>query len=280
VSAVAVAGVIPGAMARPFLKWVGGKTQLLPELLRRMPARFGTYYEPFVGAGAMFFALAPERAILNDLNNRLVSTYDGVRDCCEDVIAKLRESASKHSEAYYYERRAEKIDGRGVVAVASWMIYMNKAGFNGLYRVNRSGGFNVPWGKHATFAPDGTNLRACSVALRNVTVSNYDFRKFFEYAQPERGDVVYFDPPYAPLSATSDFDSYTKERFSASDQRDLRDIARSLKASGVHVILSNSSAPLIRDLYADGFTVDEVSARRNVNSNGSGRGAIKELLIT
>jgi DNA adenine methylase len=196
------------------------------------------------------------------------------------VIGSLCYDAAEHSEAHFYRRRAEEIDGHGPVGIAAWMIYMNKAGFNGLYRVNRSGGFNVPWGKHATFTPDAANLRPCSTALLGRRIENRDFRDFIERERPQRGDVVYFDPPYVPLTATSNFDSYTKERFVAKDQLDLRDLARDLKSRGVHVILSNSAAPLVRDLYADGFTVADVLARRAINSKGSARGAIKELLIT
>lgn len=268
--------------ARPFLKWAGGKTALLPELLKRVPKKYGTYFEPFVGAGALFFALQPTDALLNDVNTRLVNTYIGVRDYVANVNGLLNDYAARHCEDFYYEMRGlSSIDHLGFTGIAAWMIYMNKAGFNGLYRVNKKGGFNVPWGKHAKYMPDHVNLRACSQALKGFGIENMDFRKFVRTrANSERGDFVYFDPPYAPLSETSDFTSYTKDKFGPDDQRDLRDLALELKAAGVHVLLSNSAAPSIYKLYARGFKIEQVQARRNINSKGNGRGAITELLIS
>lgn len=264
-------------MPKPFIKWVGGKRQLLPELRARMPADFGHYFEPFIGGGALFFDLGPLCATLSDVNERLVRTYRGVRDDVEKVIGLLQ--GYPHDSAFFYEIRAVDIDVRTDAEVAAWVIYLTKVCFNGLYRVNKSGGFNSPFGsyKNPTIC-DADTLRACSTALKPAELLVSDFATTVATAQA--GDLVYFDPPYAPLSATSNFTSYTAGGFGPTEQRRLRDLALELKQRGVHVLLSNSSAPLIRDLYAEGFQVSEVGARRAINSKATGRGQVKELLIS
>jgi DNA adenine methylase len=267
-----------GEAGQPFLKWAGGKRQLLPELLRHVPAKRGRYFEPFVGAGALFFALEPKRAVLADVNERLVRTYRGVRDDVEAVIDLLKGYRRRHDESFFYALRERDIDAGTDVEVAAWLIYLNKTGFNGLYRVNSKNRFNVPFGRYddpAIVQPE--RLRACSAALRGADVRLADFEAVARDAK--RGDFVYFDPPYVPLSKTSSFASYTSGGFSQKAQARLRDTARALKKRGVHVLLSNSSAPEVRSLYADGFEIVEVSARRSVNSKGSGRGAITELVM-
>jgi DNA adenine methylase len=265
--------------ARPFVKWAGGKAQILPALQAHVPPSYRTYYEPFVGGGALFFALAPARAVLSDANLRLVRTWRAVRDNVEALIQVLTECARKHSPEFFYEIRATDPDkATSDVEVAAWFIYLNRTCFNGLYRVNSKGKFNVPVGRYVNpQICDVDRLRACSRALVDVELEWADFRTVME--RPRRGDFVYFDPPYAPLSATSDFTSYTEEGFTAKDQADLRDVARKLKARGVHVLLSNSSAPLIRDLYDDGFHIETVAARRAVNSQAASRGPVAELII-
>jgi DNA adenine methylase len=261
---------------KPFIKWVGGKRQLLPELRARVPVQYGHYFEPFVGGGALFFDLLPECATLCDANERLVRTYKGVRNDVEQVIELL--ASYPHENAFFYELRAVAVDACTDAEVAAWFIYLNRVGFNGLYRVNQSGGFNVPFGSHKNpTICDADTLRACSRALKSAELRVSDFAASVTEAQA--GDLVYFDPPYAPLSATSSFTTYTAGGFGPTEQRRLRDLALELKRRGVHVLLSNSSAPLIRDLYADGFHVEEVGARRAVNSKASGRGLVKELLI-
>jgi len=262
--------------ARPFLKWAGGKRQLLADLRSHVPRSHGRYFEPFVGGGALFFAHRRTDAVLADVNARLIRTYKGVRDDVESVIRLLKKYP--HDPKFFYRFREADIDSRSDVDVAAWFIYLNKTAFNGLYRVNRSNRFNVPFGRYEnpTICDEG-NLRACSAALAGVDLVVEDFEAVVTNAK--KGDFVYFDPPYVPLSATSSFTSYTSHGFGVTEQMRLRDTARTLKKRGVHVLLSNSSAPLVRDLYEDGFHVMEVSATRLVNSKAAARGAIPELLI-
>lgn len=268
-----------GSPRRPFIKWAGGKRQLLPELQSRVPAAHGRYFEPFVGGGALFFELRPRAATLTDVNERLIRTYIGVRDDVEQVIGLLESYEQSHEEAFYYRLRDVDIDARTNAEVAAWFIYLNKVGFNGLYRVNRRNRFNVPFGRHKnpTICDEAT-LRACSAALAGAAIEVADFEA--AVAPAVAGDLVYFDPPYVPLSVTSSFTSYTSSGFGRDAQVRLRDLALALKQRGVHVLLSNSSADFVRDLYQPGFTIAEVSATRLVNSKATGRGAILELVIT
>jgi len=262
--------------ARPFLKWAGGKRQLLPSLLRHAPENPRRYFEPFVGGGALFFALRPRKAVLADVNKRLIRAYKGVRNDVDRVIRLLKRYP--HDSEFFYAFRDAKIDDGTDAEVAAWFIYLNKTGFNGLYRVNRANRFNVPFGRYVD--PTICNepvLRACSAALANADLRVEDFESVVQKAK--RGDFVYFDPPYVPLSATSSFTSYTSGGFGDAEQRRLRDTARRLKERGVHILLSNSSAQSVRELYAEGFDITEVSATRVVNSKATGRGAVVELLI-
>lgn len=270
--------------AKPFVKSLGGKTQLLPVLREWMPKRVAIYTEPFVGGGALFFDTRPRHASLADMNPSLVAAYNAVRDDVDAVISSLRTYASAYDtftangtvEQFYYHVRGVDPSTLSKVDHAAWMIFLNKTGFNGLWRVNASGKFNVPFGKRAKpNICDEATLRACSEALRWATISHRDFRE----TNPPAGSLVYFDPPYEPLNKTSDFTTYTAGGFSAQDQKDLRDLALKLKQRGVYVLLSNSSAPLIRELYADNFEIREVPARRSINCEGDGRGAVTELLI-
>lgn len=271
----------PRVEPRPFLKWVGGKRQLLPEILRRLPAEIDHYVEPFLGGGAVFFALAAEGRIrkgahLSDANEELVTTYRAVRDYVEDVIFALD---SYRNEPEVYER-ARRWDWRELPkpSVAARMIYLNKTGFNGLYRVNRAGKFNTPFGRYAKpTICDAPVIRAASRALRDADVDRCDFEGHEVVVRP--GSVFYFDPPYLPVSATSDFTSYTGEGFGIEDHRRLAALFDRLARAGVPVLLSNSSAPAVRELYAR-HRVEEVSARRSVNSVGSKRGAVTELLVS
>jgi DNA adenine methylase len=264
------------ASGRPFLKWAGGKRQLLEHLLRRAPSKYSRFYEPFIGGGALFFALEPKRAVLCDVNQRLIRTYQGVRDDVERVIDLLQ--GYRYDSKFFYEMREQDIDARPDAEVAAWFIYLNKTGFNGLYRVNSKNRFNVPFGRYAR--PRICNpetLRACSRALRGAKLMNVDFETAVKTAK--RGDFVYFDPPYVPLSATSSFTSYTSDGFDAEAQVRLRDTALRLKRRGVRVLLSNSSAEFVKELYREHFQLLEVAALRPVNSNGAKRGAVTELLI-
>lgn len=261
---------------KPFLKWVGGKRQLLSQLLPHIPQPIQRYHEPFVGGGALFFALQPRQAFLSDLNPRLVRTWSAVRDNVEALIEVL--STYPHDKDFFLTQRQTPIDTASDVEVAAWMIYLNKTAYNGLYRVNRSNQFNVPFGRYVNpTICDAPNLRACSKALSTTEVFHAPFTSVQDRARP--GDLVYFDPPYVPLSTTSSFTSYTMDSFSTEDQVALRDLALSLKSRGVHVLLSNSNAPLVYDLYRENFTIVEVLAARSVNSKAQGRAKIPELLM-
>lgn len=264
------------SLPRPFLKWAGGKRQLVPALLARLPATYGTFYEPFIGGGALFFAVKPARAVIADRNSRLVRTWTCVRDEVEPLIARL--STFSHDRDFFLAQRARAIDAEPDVEVAAWMIFLNRTAFNGLYRVNRRGQFNVPFGKYKNpTLCDADNLRAASAALQGTKILHADFAE--STASAAEGDFVYFDPPYVPLSATSAFTAYTGDGFGAEEQARLRDVALALKRRGVRVLLSNSSAGLVRELYGQDFTVEEVMATRLINRDSAGRGAIAELLI-
>jgi DNA adenine methylase len=260
---------------KPFLKWVGGKRQLLPELLARVPMGFDTYFEPFLGGGALFFALLPERAVLSDSNSRLVRTYRAVRDDVDEVIAEL--STYPHDRVFFEELRRVDVDALDDIQVAAWMIYLNRTGFNGLYRVNKSGGFNVPFGRYTNPTicnPD--RLLAASAGLQGAEILHASFSDSYKLAKP--GDFVYFDPPYVPLSETSSFTSYTKDGFGIEEHKKLRDTVINLKARGVDVLLSNSSAGAVFELY-ENFEIEEVYANRAINSKATGRGKVAEVLI-
>jgi len=269
-----IASATVGAV--PYLKWAGGKRSLLRHLLPLVPSSYGTYHEPFVGGGALFFALQPKRAVITDVNRRLVRSYVAIRDDVDAVIALLK--TYPHDKQFFLEMRGVPIDYRSAVEVAAWLIYVNRTCFNGLYRVNRDNVFNVPFGRYANpTICDEANLRACSDALAGVSILHEPFETVLKRAVA--GDFAYFDPPYLPIAATSSFTGYSPDGFGLDDHRRLRDAARELKKRGVHVLLSNSAAPAIRELYADGFEVTEVLANRAINANGEGRGKIPELII-
>jgi len=270
--------------ARPFLKWLGGKTSSVPALLERIPGSYATYHEPFLGGGALFFALRPRRAVLSDSNERLIRTWRAVRDDVETLVTVLgwmQERFERDGEALYYKQRAREVDHLLDIDVAAWMIFLNKAGFNGLYRVNSKDRPNMPVGRTSSGKPpvicDEENLRACSAALQGVEIECRNFTATTVAANP--GDIVYCDPPYVPVDDTS-FTRYTASGFSPKDQEALAAMAVNLKARGVHVMLSNSSTSAVDRLYRDaGFHIEELRARRSINSDKSGRGPITEYLI-
>lgn len=275
--------------ARPFLKWVGGKRRLVTELLRHIPADFGTYHEPFLGGGALFYALAeglpPEAgatlpwASLSDMNLRLIRAYRGVRDDVEGVIERLAGHAAANCEAHYYAVRAAEIDSAEDDAeVAAWLIYLNKTGYNGLYRVNNKGRFNVPWGRYANpNICDEPNLRAVSRTLMGADIEHRGYEAVLDRAEP--GDVVYFDPPYVPVSDTASFTAYTQAGFGMSDQVRLRDVAVELKRRGVTILLSNSDTPLTRELYCGELQRRTALMPRSINCSADKRGAVAELIV-
>lgn len=276
------APVIATQLAGPILKWAGGKTQLLDRILPRLPDSIRTYYEPFIGGGAVFFALANERrfrdAIISDANPALVELYTVLRDDVESLIEGLAEHAEHAKDPeYFYDVRAQDQSGLGPVERAARLVFLNKTCFNGLYRVNRKGHFNVPFGKYKN--PRVLNaplLRASSEALQGVTILESDFSHVAVHAR--RGDAVYFDPPYVPISATSSFNSYAKEPFGPDQQARLVEVYETVCRRGATAVLSNSDCDITRDLYAD-LEVETVYASRAINSVASKRGRITEVLV-
>ena len=270
--------------AEPFIKWAGGKRQLLPDLLARVPKEIQTYHEPFLGGAALFFELRSkgliEKAVLSDINEDLVQLYLQVRDDVDEVIRYLREVFNENEEEFYYNvRELDPLD-LDPSARAARFIYLNRTCFNGLYRVNKQGKFNVPFGKYAN--PTICNeekLRAASEALQGSELHLRDFRKVIDFVGP--GDFVYFDPPFYPVSETADFTSFTADGFSEQDHTDLRDLVMQLAGHGVRSLVSNSDTPFVLKLYPNkDFHTSRVAARRNINSKGEERGPISELLIT
>jgi len=262
----------------PLLKWAGGKRQLVEVITASLPEAIDTYYEPFVGGGAIFFALAAERrfrrAVLSDQNSELIETYVAVRDDVDAVLGEL--SLLPHSEEDYYRIRASA--PRKAARRAARMIYLNRTGYNGLYRVNRSGQFNVPFGRYV--APnicDEGRLRAVARALTGVELLVTDFDHVEDTAR--RGDAVYFDPPYAPVSPTARFAEYHHVPFDAAAHARLAQVFGSLCRRGVATLLSNSDVALTRDLFG-AFSIRSVPARRSINSKADARGPVSEILVS
>jgi len=242
------------AKPKPFVKWVGGKRQLLRqfrELGLYPPEDFNpitnTYYEPFVGGGAVFFDLLPKNAELSDLNNELVATCNVIKNNVDELIQSLQKHI--YDKEYYLEVRAKKVEDLSDVEVASRFIFLNRTGFNGLYRVNKSGQFNVPFGRYNNpVICDEDNLRRVSDALQDVTITHQDYKNVLKTAKS--GDFIYLDPPYYPINATSSFTSYTAEGFLEKEQTELRDTFVKLHEKGCFVMLSNSDTPFINELYS------------------------------
>lgn len=271
----------PPLRTKPFTRWTGSKRALVPELLKWVPAH-NVYHEPFLGSGALFFALQPPRAFLSDANTRLTCMFGAVQRDLDEMLVPLRIYAdlyAKHGAPFYlHARDSINPDTMTSTEIGAWLLFMLKAGFNGIYRVNAAGKYNVPAGKFAKPPTicDEPHLRACSAALRYATIINCDFRAVEQRAQP--GDFVYFDSPYYPASSTSDFTTYTAGGFGPSDQTALRDLALRLKRRGVHVLLSNSNVPAVRELYA-AFEIREITRSGGINSDTTKRGRVSELLM-
>ncbi|MBD1939828.1 DNA adenine methylase [Microcoleus sp. FACHB-68] len=262
---------------RPFLKWAGGKGKLIQQYIPYFPTEFKTYYEPFLGGGAVFFHLLPASSILTDINPELINAYRCVRDQVELVISLLENHQSRHNKEYYYEVRSRA--GNSDVERAARLIYLNKTCFNGLYRENSKGAFNVPMGnyKNPTIC-NADLLRSVSAALKTAQIEVRPFDAVLNFAKTSK-DFVYFDPPYYPLSPTSNFTAYSRHAFTEADQIKLKDIFTKLASLGVKVMLSNSDCLFIRELYKD-FHIHTISAARAINSKGSKRGKIAEVLVT
>jgi DNA adenine methylase len=267
--------------ATPFLKWVGGKGKLERALSAWYPpgVELMRHVEPFMGGGALFFARAPQRALLCDINRDLVQTYVSVRDELSVVVRHLKRLAQAHGEESYYQVR-ERYNARAhktLAERAALFIYLNKTCFNGLYRVNKSGHFNVPMGRYAKPAiADVDTLSAASQRLARADIRCAPFEALIAEAKP--GDFVYLDPPYEPVSRTANFTAYASDGFTQADQTRLRDIFRELDRRGSKLMLSNSDVPFIRELYR-GYQIDEVLAARAVSCDPGKRGPVRELVI-
>lgn len=268
---------VSAVVARPFLKWAGGKGQLLQQYLPYFPQRYQTYYEPFLGGGAVFFYLQPQGAVLTDINPELVNVYQIVRDQVELLIQALEVHRSRHTPDYYYQIRAQT--QLSPLERAARFIYLNKTCFNGLYRENRRGQFNVPVGKYKQpRIYDLGLLRAASLALQSTELAVRPFEAVLDVAQNSQA-FVYFDPPYHPLNPTSNFTAYCRFAFKEPEQIQLKQTFTELAQRGVQVMLSNSDCPFIRTLYQD-FHIHPIQATRAINSKAERRGKIAEVLVT
>ncbi len=271
--------------AKPFLKWVGGKGQLLVQFENLLPKQYNSYFEPFIGGGAVFFSLSPKKASINDINKTLVQTYIHIKEDVEKLITSLKklekEFLSKEPEQrkeYYYALR-EKYNSLPAEDFNKtlYFLFFNKTAFNGVYRENSKGGFNVPMGSYTNpKIVDEENIREVSKVLSNTKITSGSFVDAVKNAKA--GDFVYFDPPYHPLSETSSFTSYSKDSFTKEDQIKLRDLFVELDKKGVYVMLSNSSAPFIKEIYS-AYKQIPVYATRIINSKSDKRGKISEVVI-
>lgn len=274
-------------LVSPVVKWVGGKRQLLPEIKKYIPSKISTYVEPFLGGGAVLFELQPKKAIVNDFNSELINVYQVIKDNPEELIFSLENHKQLNNEDYYYKirglDRTEGFDDLTNVEKASRILYLNKTCYNGLFRVNRSGQFNTPYGKYKN--PNIVNevtIRAMSKYLNknSIKLMNGDYKEALKNLR--KGAFVYFDPPYLPISSSSSFTGYTENGFDIDKQIELRDECKKLAKRGINFLLSNSYSSEILDLYSDKslFEIEVVKATRNINSVSEKRGEINEVLIT
>lgn len=270
---------------KPFVKWAGGKRQIIDKLKKYLPEDFDTYYEPFVGGGALLFELSPQKAVINDSNEELINVYKVL--CNEEKFKKmchtLNHYETSHSEEFYYEIRNKDRNKKSFNRLADYTraartIYLNKACFNGLYRVNSKNEFNVPFGKKKKVNTyEGSNLITVSnyLTMNDVKILCCDFEEAVKDAK--KGDFIYFDPPYD--SDTSTFNSYTETGFDKDEQRRLAKVYKELDQRGCYVMLSNHNTKLINELYKD-YNIHVIEAKRNINSDGKKRGKVEEVIIT
>ena len=270
---------------KPFVKWAGGKRQIIDKLKKYMPKKFNTYYEPFVGGGAVLFELAPKRAVINDWNEELMNVYRVMSDYdkYQKMCALLNKYERENSKEFYYKLRDKDKNKKSFARMSDYAraartIYLNKTCFNGLYRVNSKNEFNVPYnGKNNINTYDGENLIAIHMYLtmNDIKIMNTDFEEAVETA--EAGDFVYFDPPYDSIN--NSFTSYTDTGFGKEEQERLADIFKELDKKGVYVMLSNCNTPFIQNLYID-YHIHVIEAKRSINAKGNKRGNVEEVIIT
>jgi len=275
----------PNFYAKPFLKWVGGKKQILPQIRQYIPKEYKRYFEPFIGGGALFFTLRPKIAHINDINKKLISAYRNIKNhpdkiikCLENLQNEFYKKNDDDRKIFFYEIRNKFNDLEDdSTEKTSFLIFLNKTCFNGMYRENSKGKFNVPFGRYKNpRILDEKNIIAVSKLLQEVTITNDPFEKSVEGAKSE--DFIYFDPPYHPLSKTSNFTGYSNGGFIEKDQEKLGEVFKELVGRGCYVLLSNSDTEFIRKIYKD-YKIEVVSAARSINCKASGRGKINELLI-
>ena len=270
---------------KPFVKWAGGKRQIIDKLKKYAPDEFDTYYEPFVGGGALLFELSPKKAVINDYNEELMNVFNCIKDETKynKMCKELNHHEANHSEEYYYEIRNKDRDKTKFKRMPDYKrsartIYLNKACFNGLYRVNSKNEFNVPFNRKTKVNTyDGQNLSIIHSYLNfnDITILNTDFEEAVKEAK--KGDFIYFDPPYD--SETSTFNSYTENGFGKEEQVRLARVYKELAEKGCYVMLSNHNTTLVKELYKD-FNIHVIEAKRNINANGKKRGKVEEVIIT
>lgn len=274
--------VLTNELVAPVVKWVGGKRQLLDQIVPLLPSHFTCYCEPFVGGAALLLAQQPAQAIINDINNDLIAVYEVIRDNVDELIAALKQHQNT-SEYYYALRRLDrdhtKYQAMSPLERASRLIYLNKTCYNGLYRVNAAGEFNAAFGnyKHPNIVNE-EGLRAVSryFNANDITICNEDFAQTL--ARVPEGGFVYLDPPYVPVSATAKFTNYNKSGFDCQEQQRLKRCCDELNARSIKFLLSNSDTDVVKELYQD-YEIKTVAAKRSINSNSAKRGAVPEVLI-
>ncbi len=265
---------------KPFLRWAGGKNRIVNSLEEHMPPNFSNgneYYEPFLGAGSLFFRLKPLNTTLSDNNKDLIECYKAVQKNPELIVKHLQQYLLNNCKNYYYKMRDKYNNSNPSMAKAALFIYLNKTCFNGIWRVNKKGEFNVPYGYREPLLPSKDYLLNPSTALSKARIIHEDYKKVVEYTK--KGDFIYFDPPYPPLNETSYFTHYTKEGFNREDHSELASVAKMLNRKGCYIMISNADIQFIRSLYKEVFNLYDLEVTRRISANGK-RHKVQELIIT
>lgn len=259
---------------RPFLKWAGGKSQMIPDIIKHAPSNFNKYIEPFIGGGAIYFSLGHKNSIISDLNEELIITYQQIKENVFEVLSVL--NTYKNDEAFFYKIRAIKPETLASAERAARLIYLNKTCFNGLYRVNKKGDFNVPYCKKPGSFLSAERLIAASKQLETTTILFSDYKAVLKkYAK--KGDFIFLDPPYQPVGKNADFKRYTKEFFYEKDQIEIASIFTALVKKGCYVLLTNSDHPMIIDLFKN-FQIEVIDTKRMISSNANSRTG-KDIIV-